>query len=305
MVGEGFELKDLATHKGDLDATAREVLAELELIADGEEYVPRAIKDEFEAATEILPLRPYNLADTALSKQHLLAELDEAVEIQQESTRCSLDSVAEPDWNESVHCRILRLALKRNKAVQFRNITRAQIQPPTLIPRLLCGLSIESKMVDYALILPSTDTHISTGIEKLLKAQPVEHQSINQTRYQSVRFQPIALNIETKASNRTESEALVQLTVWTAAGFQQLQVLTASRRPRFIPVPLLMVNGSVWWLLWATWDEADKMTLYSKVQIGDTRELKGIYKLLASMRRLIGWVERVWRPWFTREVLGV
>lgn len=40
--------------------------------------------------------------------------------------------------------------------------------------------------------------------------------------------------------------------------------------------------------------------LYGKFDMGETRSLTGVYKLLASLRRLAAWVELEFKDWFSR-----
>ena len=55
-------------------------------------------------------------------EKRLLRELEEIDEIRKATTKCRLDEVAEPAWNDEVHSRILRLALKTCDGVEHQNM---------------------------------------------------------------------------------------------------------------------------------------------------------------------------------------
>jgi hypothetical protein len=56
------------------------------------------------------------------TKERLLRELQEIAEIRDASRKCARDCVSEAAWNDEVHSRFLRLALKPLKGVEHQNM---------------------------------------------------------------------------------------------------------------------------------------------------------------------------------------
>lgn len=44
-------------------------------------------------------------------------------------------------------------------------------------------------------------------------------------------------------------------------------------------------------------------TLWEVCQLGDTAKLRDVYQVVASLRILVNWQEKVFRPWFERYAL--
>jgi hypothetical protein len=129
---------------------------------------------------------------------------------------------------------------------------------PSLVPRRASGDILKSKLVDYTInLLPNEE--MDSVIRLLLQSQPVNLQTINQTMYGPVRYQPIAISIETKTPNASE-DAMVQLRVWVAAHFNRLRMLSRED-PVSLTLPLLYVSGTQWFLLFAR-DSAQKIVCY-------------------------------------------
>lgn len=128
----------------------------------------------------------------------------------------------------------------------YLNSTTARIQPPKLIPRHVSGQLVESKMVDYAIYL-SPDKDMATRIISILRIQPKDSQSINQTMYDSLRQRPIAISIETKIPDASEEDGKVQLAIWVSAQFARLRSLvkmSTSPMTEIMTLPLLYVAGA-------------------------------------------------------------
>lgn len=146
--------------------------------------------------------------------------------------------------NNEIHSRALRLALERGRsarAVWYRNVTTAQIKDQPLLPGSTAGLAIQSKMVDFAVVL---DTRSDKGLAKLVhaKLRHEELSAINHTPAEHVRFSPIAISIEAKRAAIEEGMANAQLAVWVSAHFRWLQRLNngGSTLPT---LPLIIVQG--------------------------------------------------------------
>jgi len=97
-------------------------------------------------------------------------------------------------------------------------------------------------------------------IRLLLQSQPVDLETVNQTMYDPVRRQPIAISIETKTPDGSEQTAMVQLGVWVAAHFDRLRMLSHEDLVS-LTLPLLYVSGAEWFLLFAS-DSAEQVVCY-------------------------------------------
>jgi hypothetical protein len=188
---------------------------------------------------------------------------------------------------------------------------------PSLVPRRVSGDILGLKLVNYTInLLP--DKKIDSVIRLLLQNQPANLETINQTMYNPVRCQPIAISIETKTPDAPEQDAEVQLGVWVAAHFNRLRMLS-QEDPVSLTLPLLYVSGAQWFLLFAS-DSAEQIVCYfliclacqlltfqqellGKLLIGDTATAVGCYKLLATLRCLCGWVTTTFKEWFELKVL--
>jgi hypothetical protein len=160
---------------------------------------------------------------------------------------------------------------------------------------------------------------MDSAIRLLLQSQPVDLQTINQTMYNPLRCQPIAISVETGTPNTPEQDAIVRLGIWVAAHFNRLRILS-HEDPVSLTLPLLYISGTQWFLLFAC-DSAKQIVccflicltgqfltfqqeLLGKLLIGDTDTIVGCYKLLATLRYLCGWITTTFKDWFELKVLA-
>ena len=74
------------------------------------------------------------------------------------------------------------------------------------------GQFLASEMVDYARFLqPSANEEYS--IRDLLRSQPAEERSINQTRHEPTRYRPITVSVPTQLSGYEQSQKLGSKTI--------------------------------------------------------------------------------------------
>ena len=98
-------------------------------------------------------------------------------------------------------------------------------------------------MVDYAVYLQSRP--LTEHIRGVIQQHPQHSQSLNQTIHGALRYQPIAINIDTKASSAFGTAA-VQNAIWSGAGVLRLrQLLQQNGRPkeRIPTMPVLSFHG--------------------------------------------------------------
>ncbi|KAK8913379.1 hypothetical protein VCV18_011385 [Metarhizium anisopliae] len=157
------------------------------------------------------------------------ADFNKLQEILFESYECQKLGRSELSLNMLVHAPLLKLALKSHHYVDEELIQSARICSPFMPPLAdigdMDGKATEGKMVDLALVLtpaedgsralgqkPKGNKHDTAMDKRLLRAiqthvlrrEPMETQSVNQTTYTPVMFRPIATSIETKAEGGAE-----------------------------------------------------------------------------------------------------
>jgi hypothetical protein len=219
---------------------------------------------------------------------------------------CEDENVSEPSWNARVHDLLLDVSLLPfHKVVSHWDVTRATIQKD-YHPRDLDGVSLSSKMVDFAITLDGDDTKAS--VAKRLRQKGGNRKSINHTNYQPLRYRPIAISIETKAPDGSSQEGTAQLSVWAGAYMTRLTELTGTSDSAAsglgITLPIIFVRGGLWHLLLAT-DEVKEIRLIRLGVIGDTSTLVGCYKVVALLRWLAIWSLTTFRSWLMENALSI
>lgn len=104
-------------------------------------------------------------------------------------------------------------------------------------------------MVDYAICMESDPAEpMFNRIRSTLQLEPTNHQYINHTSFEPVRFRPIAISIQTKVA-ATEAEATTQLSVWVVAHFKRLQLIIqrSGASPEMTVLPLIYIQGHEWY----------------------------------------------------------
>lgn len=234
--------------------------------------------------------------------------------IHRASKQCKVGSASEPAWNSEVHSAVLRLALEgywEEKEIWYQDISVARISNKSLVPWNVATGAMQSKMVDYAIVINPNQDFIGDAskslhnhiIEKLRSESGAT--SINQTTAEWVRFKPIGVNIETKKGAVGEDEAHVQLGTWITAQYARLRQLVMPNATGRLPsFPVLSVQGQRWLLMVACMRENGRINLIKELQVGDTGSVAGVYQVIAAIRRIAEWISDDYRPWFEREVLG-
>lgn len=120
------------------------------------------------------------------------------IKLHEEASRCEERRLPEPSWNEYVHSTILSLVLRgywMSKGIEFYNITTARIYDPWLPPQVN-NITMESKMVDYALVIePGVEMGLRIKKKRLAETKPSKlPASINHTAAEFMRFNPIGIN---------------------------------------------------------------------------------------------------------------
>ena len=174
----------------------------------------------------------------------------------------------------------------------------AYIDPPNLTE-----VSLPKRVVDYGIVFVPDD-RIKKAFLQLQPLAPARVKSWNHTTAKNVRQTPIAVNIETKASDKSWTDGKPQLAIWTGALFKRLQKLVrdeAAANLRIPAMPLVIVQGHDWHLLIISHQpspEGGKTVIWQKIDIGNTRNCFDVHKIIAVLHLMMQWAEMTWRPWF-------
>ncbi|KAI0182542.1 hypothetical protein EV127DRAFT_315954, partial [Xylaria flabelliformis] len=127
--------------------------------------------------------------------------------------------------------------------------------------------------------------------------QSANLQTINQTN--AVRHDMIAISCGTNVDvAATTGEA--QLAIWTKGGLNRACLLLKKPKgtsPGAPPLPMLRVRNNEWYLLFAYYDNSERLVILGEQGIGSTRNLCNIYRLLRCLRLLADWVEDEFREY--------
>ncbi|KAH8732083.1 hypothetical protein GQ44DRAFT_698439 [Phaeosphaeriaceae sp. PMI808] len=287
--------------------TIRQLVRDIESIRRGKGMIPYEIRSDFAQRTEVEDWWWSQTPSALPSQGKILVELDVMEEIRDKTRKLHDSDAAEPRWNSDVHFMMLRQVCMHLPGITQQNITSARPNS-RLVPKT--GFNdTESKLVDYALLCDETliPPHL---VEQVLADHHNGVDSINHTSasVQSLRRDPIAVSIETKTPNGSESVALTQLSLWAATHFNRLRTLLPPNKRDIIlmPLPLVMAVGGRYSLFFAIdGTVAEGIAIAGgESAFGDCAMLEGCYQVLAGLRMVGAWVKEVWVPWFLKECLG-
>lgn len=305
----------------------KDLVKDMTRIARGIEIIPTAVKDRSVAIEETVDDFQW-AKDDGRGKKAEKEAVDKMTGglghtifwhqvsmVHRATAECIVESDPEPAWNSEVHSRLIRLALEghwETQEVWYKDITAARISNKSLVSCNIATGAMQSKMVDYAIVInprreftgpPSENLH-NHIVEKLRFEKAGA--SINQTAAECVRFKPIGVNVETKKGAVGEDEAHVQLGTWLTAQYSRLRQLMPGKTKTKLPsFPVLSVQGQRWLLMIACIHDNGRIDLIKELHLGDTVSAIGVYQIIAAIRRIGQWVKDVYRPWFEKEILGI
>ncbi|KAJ9150176.1 hypothetical protein NKR19_g5320 [Coniochaeta hoffmannii] len=247
--------------------------------------------------------------------------------IKSRAIECRNLAMSEAAWNLEVHGPLLEHALGPCPHVRRHLVTSAQIAKPfvpLMADHALADFA-EKKMVDFVLVLDNRQKEqdaagrdgaaveeamfgrLGEDIRRVVQSQPNDCQTINQTSYTPLWYQPAGVSIETKASSSSAEEGRTQLAIWAAAWHQRIESLwmgsgRMTREKRVITLPLLLITEHDWNLSFAC-DRGDRIEIMGDVTLGDTKSLKGVYTLVAAVCELGRWMEGPFAQWMA-EILA-
>lgn len=118
-VGSGIFYQELSDNGAELGTEGQQLFWSLQDSSLGIAALPSALEPEL--LPELGRNRPFQMDTTdSRSREELLTELESVREINRASRRCVKESESEPEWNSSVHGRLLHLALKNEDRAGFR-----------------------------------------------------------------------------------------------------------------------------------------------------------------------------------------
>ncbi|KAF7195970.1 hypothetical protein HII31_02732 [Pseudocercospora fuligena] len=206
---------------------------------------------------------------------------------------------SEPAWNCAIHYPILEEAcacsIVPDTHVGIENITTATISKEY---QWKDGMDAAPRKADFAITMP-----IDHKTETALRSRGI--QALSHSAYQPLTFSPPAISIETKLEGESGIEAEVQLSTWLRAHILFLRTLLQKlgrESTPCIPLPALVVQGAQWSFVYFDPRE-DRVDKWSRVSIGASSTLRGVYTILAALHRLIYWAENDHRPWFEKNIL--
>lgn len=235
---------------------------------------------------------------------------EQVVDLKHIAKECFEMNAPEATWNGEVHCRLLRLSLRSGRQannVWYRDVTTARIVDKSLIPTV-ATIPVQSKLVDYAMIIEPTEEMKARIVETLSRQLYTRKQrvvpSINAPSAEWIRFEPIAVSIETKRHTDYQDSGELQLGSWTIAHFLKLRQLMRDPSQDLPVLPVVYIVVHQWRLMLAHEKPGPRLNVHSYMVLGETSSFVGIYRIIAAIRRLARWVDEEYRPWLEREVLS-
>jgi hypothetical protein len=256
------------------------------------------------------------------------------------TTDCIDSKHEEAGWNDEVHFRLLQAIFREpgEKGGGLFNITtryaaRSPVDSNLILTKLDSNTarphknwlprSVGSKMVDFCVYADTAYTDATSFKTHEAFCRTTLTKSVNQTDFQRLQMRPIVLSIETKAGNQNLDAAELQIGVWHAAqwAFLRSSLIAVKRahpnRPateqeikaadealaslRFIPA--VIVQGHRWLFVLST-RQGHKTILWKEWQFGSTSTVVETYQTVAGIRHLTAWAEKVYLPWFEKEILA-
>ncbi|KAH7121652.1 hypothetical protein EDB81DRAFT_814184 [Dactylonectria macrodidyma] len=275
-----------------------------------EEFLPRVLEPDIRATHRRNMVKPYwffdqdgAVADDPDPTGRHVKELAALREIETAANTCQDEEASEAAWNLEVHGPLLKLAFAPYSFLRRDLLISAQISKP-FIPEMQASSVYDytrAKMVDWGVrALPDAST--SARIRETLISLPEPHRCVNQTTYGPVRYDPIAMVVETKIGIGAAEEARLQVGIWIAAWHQRIELFKATSSAAaepIITIPLIIIMEHEWRLLFAC-DRGTYVEIVEDIIIGDTRGLIGLYTILATLRALASWSQKSFLPWVER-----
>ncbi|KAL8721439.1 MAG: hypothetical protein Q9225_001884 [Loekoesia sp. 1 TL-2023] len=272
------------------------------LRADADELASLTAPDEdLEAGERARFCYPWANDFKKRRKTGKIVSLSEVKRLTTTAITCEDRRSHENTWNEKVHLATVQVALASSAHAAYLDV--ASVKTAAIDPPNLADEALPKRVVDYAIVL-LPEERLSRAWKKLQPLPNAGIKSWNHTTTSDLRSTPIAVNIETKAPNKSWTDGKAQLGIWTATLFKRLLMLQEPGREELeIPaMPLLVAQGHDWHLLIIKKQPSSSArrgtVIWQKIDIGSTRSCFDCYKLLAILHLVADWAYTIWRPWF-------
>ncbi|KAL3439937.1 hypothetical protein BJX65DRAFT_315282 [Aspergillus insuetus] len=278
----------------------------------GVKLIPAPLKDKIrsEAPDEAIDIPDAAFYDAVnATPDELNALWLDVTEIYNEAAEAEEHGQDENSWGTGVVQAILRRGVKRHPILQWKNVQTQSIDPG-LLPRLPHKNAV-SKKVDYTFAFSIRDPQVKDIYNDFWNTFP--DQTVSQTTDPFTKRVALFSGIEVKQSNGGNTEALVQLAIWLAAGLEKLSRLQGlhgekSDSRALLPAIGWTVIGHDWNLYIAfrgCFEGQDRIYVDGPVESlsASTRTYYGIFKLIDLVRRLSSYAEEVYWPWMKSEIL--
>ncbi|KAI0543390.1 hypothetical protein F4679DRAFT_593040 [Xylaria curta] len=289
----GFKPALLHENLADLPAKTQTLVRNFQDVVDfNTGFIPDVIRQDVEVAIGRKVLDQAQ-QQYCLPKKEALYELRTLQTILSKSRNCKRKTKQEGVWNFKVYYPILELAFERDP------VANMEVEPVTTATMIPDATDTAFKKVDFCITI---DPGSPEQVKEIIRRQGPKLQTFNQTN--AVRYEVIAISIETKIETAsTTGEA--QLAVWTKGWLNRMCLLL--KKPKGTsaapPLPMLRIRNEDWYMLLTYYDNAGELVILAEQQIGSTRDLWNMYKLLRCLRLLADWVDDEFRKYIDAVVV--
>ncbi|KAH8747041.1 hypothetical protein F5883DRAFT_694592, partial [Diaporthe sp. PMI_573] len=305
LTDHGISLRDLSSLSNP-PLPLREFVDAMEQLARGKGVLHPGIKPALASHADWQVSKLVNddyLFSTNRTQAGHMPTIQSVLQIFADATECQQNLHPEAVWNAHVHTPMLRLALHPlDKPAKTSLVDFVTCPTASLGARYMPAIS-PSKKIDFCIYIePSLDplaSSVEPAIETLRQSLP--NNTINHTDYYPLRKRPIALSLETKKTGEGWADATLQMGVWQSAHWdQQLQKQPTTTLPDFLPA--VIVQGHDWYLVITTQEEK-RTVLWTKLFMGTTSSVLGIYQVAYALQLLRNWASRTYWPFLRQVVL--
>ncbi|KAG8622944.1 hypothetical protein KVT40_009261 [Elsinoe batatas] len=292
----------------------RKMFEEMEEFIDGHDLVGQVLLNDIksQSPSERMFQRPYVMCQAQSTRRRLGLDptLREVNVIVAQAQHCSKQEAPETAWNTDVQTLCLNMAVglsTHSDKVASVNVTTAKANERFKI-RTGEPVTVFSKVVDFVILLRASKK-LAANRRKLFP----EHNWIrdyNHLQYALTSSGPISVSIETKIEGEGQSTGRRQLMVAAAMQFKRLESilssLTSAEKEKLgdsihLPwLPMLFVQGPIWYYLVAERTEDHKTILHEKSMIGDVKTIGGVLKVTGAVLLLLEWSVQKYQPWLEK-----
>ncbi|KAF4988309.1 hypothetical protein FDECE_15105 [Fusarium decemcellulare] len=240
---------------------------------------------------------------------------EDVVYILESARECKLMDQGESGWNIEVHHPLLAMALrKRQPGHTYKTLFKFMSCSSAPLIKEYKHPSAPDKKIDFCIYIdPKHDQQpdMASHINNLRSLLPL--QSINITSDIPLLNRPLAVPIETKRTGEGGDDAALQVSTWLEAQLELLhrlvrrcQVLSSTYDdlPALSDIgflPGLIIQGHDWNFVAATRQD-NETVIWSKMFIGATSDVAGIYQIVTFLQILREWVLNTYWPWLSRLI---